>query len=234
MRAGADPYPMPRAGPKQLAITGLILVIAAASGYWAYSVYIQAQLRKTVIALVTDTSQRLRDVITSAAVGTPAVRFDTVAEIDAHAAKVHRNYSELRALDQAVTFTEAADDYMLTSREILRRIAVSDRARLNLAVNSVVLQDHMRSDRGEATWPAEAVRLKGRVEQDYRDYRLAAQALVSLLDALPASQSRMAAHLEPGVLVDLALIASARSAVLETSSRLAAATQKLGNLETHR
>ena len=225
---------MHRAGPRQLAIAGLILVIAAVAGYWAYSVHSQKQLRRTVVALVTDTSQRLRDVLTSAAAGTPAARFDTVAEIDAHAAKVHRNYSELGTLDQAGAITEAADDYILTSREILRRIAVSDRARLNLAVNSVVLQDHMRSDRGEAAWPGEAVRLKQRVEQDYRDYRLAAQALVSLLDALPASQSRMAAHLGPGVLVDLALIASARSTVLETSSRLAAATQKLGNLEAHR
>ena len=223
-----------RPGPKQLALAGLILVIAAAAGYWAYSAYSQKQLRKTMVALVTDTSQRLRDVLASTAGGTPAARFDTVAEIDADAAKVHRNYSELGALNHAGPITDAADDYILTSREILRRIAVSDRARLNLAVNSLVLHDHMRSDRGEATWPGEAVRLKGRVEQDYRDYRLAAQALVSLLDALPASQTRMAAHFGPNLLIDLALIASARAAVLETSSRLAATTQKLGNLETHR
>lgn len=227
---------MPQLRSRPLAIAGLILVIGAAAGYWAHGVYTRTQVRKTVVALVTDTSQRVRSALAGTAAGTPAARFEQAAEIDTHTARVERNYSDLRRLDPAVAgpIAEAADDYILTIREILRRIAISDRARLNLAVNSAALHDHMRSDRGEATWPREAVRLKGRVEQDYRDYRLAAQALAGLLDSLPASQARVAPHVGPAVLIELSLVTSARAAVLETTSRLAAAVEKLSNLEAHR
>ena len=227
---------MPRLKSKPLAITGLILVIAAAAGYWAHKVYNQAQLRRTVVALVTDTSQRLRGALAGAAAGTPAARFETAAETDAHAAKVEGNYSLLRRVDPAVVgpIAEAADDYILTSREILRRIAISDRARLSLAVNSAALQDHMRADRGEASWPRDAVRLKGRVDEDYRDYRLAAETLIQLLDSFPASQARVAAHVEPAVVIEIGLVTAVRAAVQETASRLAAAVEKLGNLEAHR
>lgn len=226
---------MPQLGSKPLAIAGLILVIAAAAGYWAYTAYTQTKLRKTVVALVTDTSQRLRSALAGAA-ATPAARFETAADIDGHAATVERNYSELRRVDPSVVgpIAEAADDYILTSREILRRIAISDRARLSLAVNSAALQDHMRSDRGEATWPREAVRLKGQVDQDYRNYRLAAQTLIELLDSFPASQARVAAHVGPAVLIEMTLVSSVRVAAAETTSRLAASVEKLSNLESHR
>jgi hypothetical protein len=227
---------MPRLRSRPLAIASLILVIGAAAGYWAHGVYTRTQVRKTVVALVTDTSQRVRSALAGTAAGTPAARFEQAAEIDAHTAQVEHNYSDLQRLDPAAAgpIAEAADDYILTSREILRRIAISDRARLNLAVNSAALHDHMRSDRGEATWPREAVRLKGRVEQDYRDYRLAAQALAELLESLPASQARIAPHVGPAMLIEPTLVTSARAAVRETASRLQAAVEKLSNLEAYR
>lgn len=215
---------------------GLALAVAAAGGYWAYTLYTQAELRKTATALVTDTGGRLRNALDGAAAGAPAAAPDRIKEIEAHAAAVERNYSELRRLeaDAVGALAALADDYILTSREILRRIAITHRTRLSLAASSAALRDHMRSDRGQATWPGTAVRLKESVDQDYRDYRLAADALLPLLESFPMSQARIAPHLDPAALVEPDAVTSARSALAETIARLATEVGKLTNLDAYR
>jgi hypothetical protein len=220
---------------QSFAIAGLVLAVAAAGGYWAYQLYLQSQLRKAAAALVTDTGSRLRAGLESALAGPPASA-DKRAEIEGHAAAVERNYSELRRIDADAVGALAAlaDDYILTSREILRRLAVIHRARLGLTASSAALHEHMRSDRGQAAWPGTAVRLRERVDQDYRDYRLAAEALLPLLDSFPASQVRIASHLSPAALVDSSVVAKARAATVETTTGLAAQMKTLTDLEAYR
>jgi hypothetical protein len=227
---------MPQVRPKTLAIAGLILAVAAAGGYWAYTLHNHSQLRKRAAALVTDTGLRLRAGLAGATAAAPAAGAEKTGEIEGRAAAVDRNYSELRRMDADALGELAglADDYILTSREVLRRIAITHRAQLGLAASSAALHDHMRSDRGHATWPAAAVRLKDRVDQDYRNYRLAAEALLPLLDSLPASQARIDSHLGQEASVEAALVAAVRAATLERSTRLADEVGKLTDLDAYR
>jgi hypothetical protein len=78
------------------------------------------------------------------------------------------------------------------------------------------------------------VRLKDRVDRDYRDYRLAAEALLPLLDSVPASQARIDAHVGQETRVETALVAAARTATLERSARLAGEVGKLTDLHAYR
>ena len=225
---------MPQFGWKPLAIAGLILAVAAACGYWAYTLHSQSQLRKQAVALITSGSLQLGAGLEGAA--GPAAGPEKTAEIEARAAAVERAYSALRRLDAEALAELAApaDDYLLTGREILRRLAITHRAQINLAASSAALHDHMRSDRGHAAWPAAAVRLKERLDQDYRDYRLAAEALLPLLDSLPASQGRIDAALGRTTVIEPTLVAAVRAATLERNHRLAAQVEKLTNLDAYR
>jgi hypothetical protein len=224
---------LPNSNP--LALAGIALVLVAGLAYWGYGTYTQSQARKAAAALVKDTSERLREALVLEA-EQRSTTVQAVARLEEHVAAVERNYAGLRRLDAEAPgeFVEAADDYLITSREILRRIAVSNRARRDLAGSSEALRGHMRSDRGAALWPGEAVRLREGVDRDYRDYRLAAETLVKLIESFPASQARIAPHVEAALLIDSGILAAARTAAFNSAKTLAAMIDSLTNLESHR
>ena len=78
------------------------------------------------------------------------------------------------------------------------------------------------------------MRLRERVDQDYREYRLAAEALAGLIDSLPASQGKIADQLNSSALIEPQAITSARTRVLEDARRTAAEVEKLTNLAAYR
>jgi len=220
---------------KPLAIAGIALALLAVLGYWGYGAYTQLEARRSAAALIKDTAERLRQALRLEADGrTPTV--EVVGEFDSHLAAVDRNYSELRRLDPGALggLAAAADDYVITAREILRRLAISNRARLSLASSSETLRNHMRSDRGAAAWPGEAVRQRERVDHDYRDYRLAAATLVKLIDSFPASQSLVTPYVEPALLIEPGILAAARVAAATSAKAIATEIGDLTKLETHR
>jgi hypothetical protein len=226
---------MPQLNPKALGVFGITLAVAAV-GYWGYGAYSKSQTRKVAAALAKDTSQRLRDTLLAEAAGPATTAADAVAKLEAQFAAVERSYAGLRQLDAAAlgALGNAADDYVLTSREILRRIAVANRSRFDLGASSQALRSHMSADRGTAAWPGEAVRLRERVDQDYREYRLAAEALVKLLDSLAASQAKIADQLDPSLLIESHVIAAVRTSTLEAAKRIATEVERLTNLAAYR
>jgi hypothetical protein len=221
---------------RRLTIAGTALVLALFAAWWGYDAWSKFQTRKAAMALVNDSGKLLRDALLSANAGSSSPAAEAVAKLEAQVTAVERNYANLKQLDAAAlgTLAEAGDDYILTVREIARRISVSSRSRLNLGASSRALRSHMAADRGAASWPGEAVRLRERVDRDYRDYRLAAEALVKLLDSLPASQMKVASGLDPSLIIAPPAIASARERVLEDAKRMTAEIEKLTNLAGYR
>ncbi len=76
--------------------------------------------------------------------------------------------------------------------------------------SSQALREHMGADNGTASWIGEAIRGKERVEKDYRDYKLAVEALDKLLESLPDTQTRIAPYVGPGQLIEQSTIDNAR------------------------
>ena len=220
---------------KLVAIAGIALVLVAVLGLWGYGAYTKSQARKAATALVKDTAERLREALLLEAEGR-STTVEAVTKIEAHVAAIQRNYTGLRRLDPDALggLAGAADNYFVTSHEILRRIAISNRARLSLAGSSGALHSHMRSDRGAASWPREAVQLRERVDRHYRDYRLAAEVLVKLIDSFPATQTRIAPHVEPALLIEPGTIAAAHAAAVKSAKTIAAEINDLTKLETYR
>jgi len=216
---------------KVIAVALAALVAAAAAGWWSYGEHQRRELRKAIVALVADAGERLRGALTATAEGEEAAR-----KLEEHAAAVDRNLAGLKRMNAAreQAFADAADDYLLTSREILKRLASVRRYRQLLSESLPALVEHMRAGNRTGAWIQEAVKARERANKDYRDLSLAAGALEQLLQSFPASQKKIAPHVEPAVMIEGGAIDAARARALETAQQAAAEIEKTRQLDAFR
>ena len=200
------------------------LMIASALGYWGISAYRKGQLQKAVTALVKDSSERLQAAL---AVETEAVHEDAarmVGKLDDQAQEVDKHVIELRGMSASPNraLVDAAEEYLLTVRQILRNQAASHSYRIQVSASERALRDHMRtSNRRSGNWIKEAVRAKDRMEKEYFDYRISVDAFGRLLESYPATRKKLALQVGAGLLVEEAVAANARKRALATSKRVA-------------
>lgn len=204
---------------RTIAIVVVVAVVAAGFGYWGYRAHKQRETDKAIMALVTDTSVRMRDALGIATAPPTADRTRFVKKLEEHAVTSERNYQLLKRIDSRsnLVLTDAADDYLLTVREILKRQFETHRYRLLLAESSAALRNHMRADNRTGAWVQDAVKAKERVNKEYRGYNLAASALEKLLDSFAASQQKIAPYVAPALLIPDAQAADARRRLGEES-----------------
>jgi hypothetical protein len=212
------------------AVAAALVAILAVSllGYWALSAYRKSDLQKAVSALIRDSSDRMK---TAFAIQTETGQ--TVARLDDHAQEVDKHLIELRGLGASPNrpLVDAADEYLLTVRQILRHQAASHRYRVQMMASDKALRDHMRtSTRRTPPWIQEALRAKDRLEKDYLDYRLSVEAYTRLLESLPETSKRLAVHVGAGSLVDTAAVADARRRALEGLKRAAGEAERARQL----
>lgn len=210
---------------RRTAIAAGVLLLAVAA-WWGYQAQQERRLASTVTALAREAGTRLRDALVLDA--QPQAE-DGARKLEAHLAAVDAHLQKLRGLNTApmIALGEAADDYVLTAREILRRLAVGHRARLEFAQSSRALLEHMRADRGGASWVGEAVRLKERVEKDFSDHKAATETLAKLLESFPAAQTRIAPYIETPLLIDDKLLGAARQRALASARQAADEIEKI-------
>jgi len=211
-------------------VIGLVVVISAA-GWWGYGEHQKRELRKTIVALAENTGARMRIALTAATEGPDAVR-----ELEDHASAVERNLAELKLLSASrePALAEAADDYILTGREILKRVVNVQRYRQLLAESLPALIAHMRADNHSGAWVQQAVKARERVNQDHRGLSLAASALDTLLQSFPASQKKIAPYVAPVTLVEGSVIDAARARALEAVKQADAEIEKTRRIDAFR
>jgi len=173
---------------KTIVIAAAAFVAAAGLGYWGYSAHKKREGQQSVAQAVTDVSARLREALTM------EVSPQTVGKLDEHAAVADRGLQAVKRLDTTLprALVDAADNYLLTAREILKRQSDRHRHRLALADSQQALRQHMRADNRSGAWVQEAVKAKERVNRDYHGYSVAAEVLGKLLESFPATQKSMA------------------------------------------
>jgi hypothetical protein len=199
------------------------LAIASALGYWGVSAYRKGQLQRTVTALVKDSSERLQAAL---AVETEAVQDEApmVRRLDDQAQEVDKHVIELRGISASPNraLVDAAEEYLLTVRQILRNQAASHRYRIQVSASERALRDHMRTaNRRSGNWIKEALRAKDRMEKEYFDYRISVDTFGRLLESYPSTKKKLALQVGAGLLVEEAVAANARKRALATSKRVA-------------
>jgi len=214
---------MPTGSSKTLVIAVVAFVIAAGLGYWGYAALKKREGQKSVVAAVTDVSARLREALTIEA-GPQAA-----SKLDEHAAAADRALQEIKRLDASANraLVDAADNYLLTAREILKRQSDRHRHGLALADSLQALRQHMRADNRTGTWVQEAVKARERVNKDYRGYGVAAEVLGKLLESLPATQKSIAPLVGGASMIPGDLIASASKRVQQEAQLAATEVEKL-------
>jgi hypothetical protein len=215
--------------PKLIAVA-LIVLAAAAAGWWGYGEHQKREQRKAILALVADTGARLRAGLGATAEGPEAAR-----QLDEETAAADQNLSALKSLDASrqPVLAEAADDYLLTVREILKRVAVQ-RYRQLLAQSLQALITHMRADDHSGAWVQEAVKARERAQKDHRDLGLAIGALDQLLQSFPASQKKIAPYVEPAALIEDGAVEAARARAIESRKQADAEFEKTSRLDAFR
>jgi hypothetical protein len=213
-----------------------VVLVAAGAGYWAYQKHQHRELQKAVAVLLKDGSSMMREALGGEAAPPAADRTPFVKQVEGHAAAAERNLQALQGLDgkRDRALVDAADDYLLSVREILKRQAASHRHRLMLLESGQALRDHFGKDDRSGAWVTAAVKLKERAERDHRDYRLAVSTYIQLLDRFPASQAKVASYLEPALLIDDATLAQARRGALEIEKQATAEIERLRQLHPRR
>lgn len=208
------------------------LVLASALGYWGVSAYREAQLQTTVSALVRDSSARMEAALALVNETAAADNPQTVARLDEQAQEVDKHLIELHDASGGPNhaLVAAAEDYLLTVRQVLREQAASHRYRLQVMASDEMLRAHMRkAGRRSGAWIDEAVRAKNRLERNYFDYRVSTEALERQLASYPSARKKMAAQLSVPLLAD-ETVESARRRTLAGSKRIAASVEQARRL----
>ena len=219
-------------GTKTVAAALVALLAVSALGYWGYGAYRKNDLQKAVSVLVRDTSERLREAL---AIETETVQ--TVGKLDDHAQEVDKHVIELRRMSPSPNrgLVDAAEEYMLTVRQILRNQAASHRYRVQMTASDKALRDHMRTaNRRTGPWIQEALRGKDRLEKEYLDYRLSVEAFGRLLESFPGARKRLALHIGASALVDAGDASDARKRALDNLKRAGGEVERARQLAAAR
>ncbi len=141
-------------------------LVVGAIGYFAWAGAQKRAQTRHVAALVADSSDKLRE-----GIGKRATK-ELIEGIDADAKALHAPRDALLA--------STAEQYIVSSREIVRRRMEADRLLREAASSRRALEVHMRSGRGQA-WIKEALVLKKKVESDHNELATVLTAYDTLL-----------------------------------------------------
>jgi hypothetical protein len=222
---------------KTTVVVVAVLLAGSAFGYWGYSEYKELELRSEVMGIVQDTSLQMRDSLSAEPRAAAASRPASLRKFYEHAEAVDGEFKKLRGLAiprPVEPLADAADDYVLTSREILLRWASTQRNHQKLSSSIQALRSHMSADDRSGAWVSQAIRAKEQVEEDYRDFQVASNALGNLLETFPAARAKMTPYVEASLLTDDALVEDARRRALEASMLAANEIEKVRQLRPAR
>jgi len=219
-------------GHRRALAVALALVLIASALFVMYVEEKKRAVPRAIAALVRDSGSRLQDGLQNA----HTEGLEARAALEAHYAKVDAHLKTLRAMDARAheEFARAADDYVLTVREILRRVAADHRHRVDLSESVRALQTHMRADNRTGVWITQAVQKRERLETEYRAYRKTAEALAGLLAQYAESRERLARHFDPSLLPEGGLVGAARERVLATLRATVQDVERAGELAVYR
>lgn len=212
-----------------LLIAAAVLIIAAVAGYVIRDRHQTKTLQDATLARIDNATQALRTAL--------APSNDPVAQSQVVAAAVERVEQDLAALRATSTsrillLGAGADTYLHTTRELLKRQAAALVLDTSVRNGITAFRDHLAGNRAAADWTTEAVRLKNRLEQDFREYQRAVDAHTRIADSYADAYKALAGLIAEGRMPAAAEITAARdrttaaakllTSEVETTRRMAA------------
>jgi Skp family chaperone for outer membrane proteins len=185
-------------GRAHIALVGAgLALVAGLIAYASWAAYAQRAHQREVLAVVEDTTARLRESLRAKV---------EPKQLEAHAAAADAHLEALRKAGASRNrpLADGAEHYVITSREIFKRQAAIARLSEEAHASKSSLQTHIgRASRRDRAWIDEAMSRKKKVETQYFDYNLALTGLAELLWSFPETRKRIAPHVHPSALLEL-------------------------------
>jgi hypothetical protein len=189
-----------------LAVAVVVFAVAVVFGRMGYAAYEKRSQQHKVTALVGDTTARLREALGSA----PSPEIVNALEANLQAAKAPRD-PEL---------ADAAELYIVSAREIARRMVRVREMERQAATSRAALTGHMaRAAWRDDGWMRGAIALKKRVEAEHYDLGITLGALDQLLYSFPESEKRLQPLVDPSLLLETSVVNHARNELKEEGYR---------------
>jgi hypothetical protein len=202
----------------RIGIAVLVLAIASAAGWWAYQGKQKRVLQQDVLALVKDSTARLRE-----AMGLLPAGVDARPKLEPGFAAVKANVEKLKASNVSLNppLVYAADAYVTDVQALLRRQLDMAAGRDAVRADIAAINEHLKAAGSRSQeWFNRAVALKQRLDKSFFDYRLAAGGVDKSLRALIASRKELEAQVPADLLVELKELHAARDKLLEVNAQI--------------
>ena len=199
---------------RKLLIGLVLLILAAIVAYVAWNRHQTKQLQNTALSQIDHATRALRAALT------PAAQAQAIA---ASATQVDQELTALRTTGTAriPLLAAGADSYLVTARELLRRQAIMQELQVKIGSEIIAFRDHLLSgNRRAANWTTEAVQLKNRLEQDFREYQRTVEAHTKIAEGYPDVRKSLAGLVPDSQLMSLTEITAARDAALSAAKTL--------------
>jgi hypothetical protein len=171
-----------------LAIASVFLAVLAYAGYVTYE---KREHRAQLADAVAAASDRLGETLAIDVNEPPA---GLAANLDAKVAQTEAAQQKIRlaATHRDSRLAAAADGYLASVLEVLRRQAGAARHRAQFIDDRKALAAHMAAAGSRTdSWGAEAIRLRKRVDDGYFSYQLAVNSLGSMLAGLAEARRNL-------------------------------------------
>jgi hypothetical protein len=194
------------------------VAIAAVLAYGGYAAYETRELRGRVTGAIATASDRLGETL---AIDINAPAAGLAERLAASVAQTEAALQSLRApgARRDPALVEAADGYVTSALEVLRRQAGATRFRSRFIDDRSALEAHMTAvgSRSES-WAAEAIRLRKRLDEDYFGYQLASASLGNMLAGLVDARGKLLVQLPSAKVLAETAIGEARERSLAAAA----------------
>lgn len=213
--------------PAVIAAAAALVLLVAGPGYWLYSQSVKDAQRQAVAQSVSETTQAIGLGISLRGADGEAQQLDAlVAAAEGRLAALRGTPS--KAVPDAF---EAGEQYITDAQRVLRRQAVLVRVRAATADAQNGLIAHMaRAENRSEDWIREAVALRQKLEKEFFEFRAAATAYSSALEAIPASRRLVAAALPGAALYSEAELGKLQARAAEDARHAAIELENLKKL----
>jgi hypothetical protein len=202
----------------RIGIAVLVLVVACAAGWWAYQGKQKRMLQQDVLALVQDSTARLRE-----AIGLLPAGVEARGKLEASFAAVKGGVEKLQASDVSLNpaLVFAADAYVTDVQALLRRQLAALAAREAVRADIAAISEHLRAAGSRSQeWFRQALVLKQRLDKSHFEYRLAAGGLDKSLQSLRNSRRDLEAQVPPDLIVAHKELLAAQDRLLEQTKQV--------------
>ncbi len=199
-------------------VGALVLAIACALAWWVYKETQKRELQRNVVALVQDSTFRLRE-----ALGLLTAGAEVRPQLEAHFTALEGNVGKMQALNARIypVLVQTADAYITDVQALLRRQLALHAGRDAVRIDIGEMNNHLRAAGTRSPeWIGQALALNQRLEKSFFDYRLAAGGLEKSLRALDDSSLSLRMFVPAGAVIEEDLLSATQKRLLEVSTQL--------------